>query len=120
MKTSLSGDEPLGAVLARSRAGLPGLQDGGAMVEATFCAAQVTAGLKEGAALFVFLHGLVAFNHVEADKPADFHEREDAPAHEILDGPDAAAIVISQLLLVSPRTDRVRICSLPLAFVHAF
>ena len=50
------------------------------MVEATFCAAQVTAGLKEGAALFVFLHGLVAFNHVEADKPADFHEREDAPA----------------------------------------
>lgn len=68
--------------------------------------------------MFVFLHDLVAFNHVEADEPADFHEREDAPAHEILDCPDAAAIVISQLLLVAPRTGRVRRRGLLLAFVH--
>jgi len=40
---TLEGDEPLGAVLARSRTGLPRLRNGRALAETTFCSAQVTA-----------------------------------------------------------------------------
>ena len=80
----------------------------------------ILTALEQGATLFVFLHGRVAFDHVEADEPTDSHEWEDATAHEILDRPDATTIVISQLLFVSPRTARVRRCCLPLAFAHAF
>jgi hypothetical protein len=49
-------------------------------------------------ASFVFLHVLVAFNHVESDESDDFHEREDVSALEVVDCP--RAIVIGQLLRV--------------------
>lgn len=53
-------------------------------------------------ASFVFLHVLVAFNHVESDESSDFHEREDVSALEVVDCPRATAIVIGQLLPVQP------------------